>query len=76
VRLLFYHIFGLQVGVEVILDDEYCLVLECIQKCRFSVHRGTKSRQYPSEGQAYLDVQDPCRIVVSIKGKFFKLMIH
>jgi hypothetical protein len=30
-----------------------------------------KSRQYPSEGQAYLDVQGPCRIVVSTKGKFF-----
>jgi hypothetical protein len=37
---------------------------------------GTKSRQYPVKSQAYLNVQGLCRIVVSIKGKFFKLASH
>jgi hypothetical protein len=41
-----------------------------------SLCRRSKSSHDPMEGQAYLDVQGPCRIVVSIKGKFIKLMSH
>jgi hypothetical protein len=47
-----------------------CMYLE------MSVRMGTKSRQYLSEGQAYLDVEGPCSVVVSIKGKFFKPASH
>jgi hypothetical protein len=54
----------------------YLKVSRNVASLSLSLCRRSKSSHDPMKGQAYLDIQSPCKIVVSIKDKFIKLASH